>query len=335
MRRRRRGLPAQQRDGRLQPDPRPHRHAGRIGTPANLIAPGKRMLSSQSPTIVLKDGRVRLVTGSPGGRTIPNTTLWVVLNVLEFGLDPRAAVDAPRTHHPWFPDVLTSKARPGPRPRSRPSTGTGTPLADGRHQGNANTIVVEPAPDGATAAIHGVADRAERRPGLGRLMLLESQHGDRAVAGHWPSARQENRIGRIRAQVGRDSALVRDSIGTGRSHESRDRRATRIPAKTSLQGQARFRDTGARAPRCTRRAGLRVRPSSGVEHHGDEFPFRESDDPAAGQRRDLSHASFVQRFRQATRSAEAYAGAGFPGRDDLGDGPVPMAFEPRRQRVAV
>ena len=81
--------------------------SGRIGTPANLIAPGKRMLSSQSPTIVLKDGKVRLVTGSPGGRTIPNTTLWVVLNVLEFGLEPRAAVDAPRTHHPWFPDVLT------------------------------------------------------------------------------------------------------------------------------------------------------------------------------------------------------------------------------------
>ncbi len=73
--------------------------AGRIGTPPNLIAPGKRMLSSQSPTIVLKDGKVRLVTGSPGGRTIPNTTLWVVLNVLEFGLEPtrgrRGAADAP------------------------------------------------------------------------------------------------------------------------------------------------------------------------------------------------------------------------------------------------
>jgi len=68
--------------------------SGRIGTPANLIAPGKRMLSSQSPTIVLKEGKVHLVTGSPGGRTIPNTVLWVVLNVLEFGLDPAAAVAA-------------------------------------------------------------------------------------------------------------------------------------------------------------------------------------------------------------------------------------------------
>ena len=62
--------------------------AGRIGTPANLIAPHKRMLSSQTPTLVLKDGHVQMVTGSPGGRTIPNTTLWVVLNYLEFGLEP-------------------------------------------------------------------------------------------------------------------------------------------------------------------------------------------------------------------------------------------------------
>ncbi len=91
--------------------------SGRIGTPANQIAGGKRMLSSQSPTIVLKDGRVRLVTGSPGGRTIPNTTLWVVLNVLEFNLEPRAAVDRPRTHHPWFPDVLTLEGPPANWPK--------------------------------------------------------------------------------------------------------------------------------------------------------------------------------------------------------------------------
>ena len=63
---------------------------------------------------------MRVVTGSPGGRTIPNTTLWVVLNLLEFGLDPRAAVDAPRTHHQWFPDILTLEGRDWPRPRSRP-----------------------------------------------------------------------------------------------------------------------------------------------------------------------------------------------------------------------
>jgi len=60
---------------------------GRIGTEPNLVAPGKRMLSSMSPTIVAKDGKVLLVTGSPGGRTIPNTVLCVVTNVIDFGMD--------------------------------------------------------------------------------------------------------------------------------------------------------------------------------------------------------------------------------------------------------
>ena len=55
----------------------------------NVIAPHKRMLSSQTPTLLLKEGRVRIVTGSPGGRTIPNTVLWVVLNLAEFGLAPQ------------------------------------------------------------------------------------------------------------------------------------------------------------------------------------------------------------------------------------------------------
>jgi gamma-glutamyltranspeptidase/glutathione hydrolase len=80
--------------------------SGRIGTAANRIAPGKRMLSSMCPTIIAKDGKPLLVTGSPGGRTIINTVLCVVVNVLDFGMDIRAAVDAPRMHHPWLPDRL-------------------------------------------------------------------------------------------------------------------------------------------------------------------------------------------------------------------------------------
>jgi gamma-glutamyltranspeptidase/glutathione hydrolase len=129
--------------------------AGRIGTEPNRIAPGKRMLSSQCPTIVLKDGRVRLVTGSPGGRTIPNTVLWVLLNVLEFGLDPRAAVDAPRTHHAWFPDAITLEGGPS---KWDPFTldglrARGHALRFTDYQGDAHTIVVTP--DGT---IHGVAD---------------------------------------------------------------------------------------------------------------------------------------------------------------------------------
>ena len=77
---------------------------GDIGTRANLIDPGKRMLSSMTPTIVLKDGKVVLLTGSPGGRTIINTVLAIVLGVTEYGLNGRQAVDLARMHHQWLPD---------------------------------------------------------------------------------------------------------------------------------------------------------------------------------------------------------------------------------------
>jgi gamma-glutamyltranspeptidase/glutathione hydrolase len=80
---------------------------GRIGTPPNEARPGKRMLSSMAPTVVARDGKVVLVTGSPGGRTIINTVLCVVLNVLEFEMPLREAVDAPRLHHQWLPDAVT------------------------------------------------------------------------------------------------------------------------------------------------------------------------------------------------------------------------------------
>jgi gamma-glutamyltranspeptidase/glutathione hydrolase len=83
---------------------------GDIGTPANLIAPGKRMLSSMTPAIVRRDGRTVLVTGSPGGRTIPNTVLTIVLNVTAFGMPVRAAVDGQRVHHQWLPDQMIIEA---------------------------------------------------------------------------------------------------------------------------------------------------------------------------------------------------------------------------------
>jgi gamma-glutamyltranspeptidase/glutathione hydrolase len=84
---------------------------GRIGTDANLVAPGKRMLSSQTPTIVAKDGKPILITGSPGGRTIINTVLCVIVNIVDFDMDVRAAVDAPRLHHQWFPDRVDVERR--------------------------------------------------------------------------------------------------------------------------------------------------------------------------------------------------------------------------------
>jgi gamma-glutamyltranspeptidase / glutathione hydrolase len=79
---------------------------GVIGTKANLAEPGKRMLSSMSPSIVTKDGKLFMVTGSPGGRTIINTTLETIVDAIDFGMNAQEAVDAARFHHQWLPDVL-------------------------------------------------------------------------------------------------------------------------------------------------------------------------------------------------------------------------------------
>ena len=79
---------------------------GRIGTKPNLIAPEKRMLSSMSPTIVTRDGKPLLVIGSPGGRTIINTVLQVILNYIDHGMNIAEAIEAGRFHHQWLPDVI-------------------------------------------------------------------------------------------------------------------------------------------------------------------------------------------------------------------------------------
>ncbi|MFN0172335.1 MAG: gamma-glutamyltransferase [Bryobacteraceae bacterium] len=73
---------------------------------ANTILPHKRAVSSQTPTIAVKDGRLAFVLGSPGGTTIPNTVLQVVLNLIDHGMNLQEAVDAPRIHHQWLPDVI-------------------------------------------------------------------------------------------------------------------------------------------------------------------------------------------------------------------------------------
>jgi gamma-glutamyltranspeptidase/glutathione hydrolase len=79
---------------------------GLIGTPPNLAGPHKRMLSSMSPTILARDGKLFMVTGSPGGRTIINTVLLTILNVVDFGMNAQEAVDGPRFHHQWLPDRI-------------------------------------------------------------------------------------------------------------------------------------------------------------------------------------------------------------------------------------
>ena len=86
--------------------------AGLVTGTTNAIAPGKRMLSSMSPTIVVKDGRNWLVTGSPGSGMIISTVLQTIINMIDFGMNVQEAVDAPRMHHQWQPDVLLLE-RPG------------------------------------------------------------------------------------------------------------------------------------------------------------------------------------------------------------------------------
>lgn len=79
---------------------------GAVGKAANAIEPGKRMLSSMTPTIVLKDNKPYIVVGTPGGTTIPTSVFQSIVNILEFGLTPEEAVNKPKFHHQWLPDEI-------------------------------------------------------------------------------------------------------------------------------------------------------------------------------------------------------------------------------------
>lgn len=115
---------------------------GRIGTKPNLIEPGKRMVSSMSPTVVLKDGRVRMVTGSPGGRTIPSTVLWMLLGLMEFELEPLEIQKSPKLHHAWFPDVIQLE-RTWPDSAMQGLEKRGWTVGKVSAQGDAHTILVD------------------------------------------------------------------------------------------------------------------------------------------------------------------------------------------------
>jgi gamma-glutamyltranspeptidase/glutathione hydrolase len=127
---------------------------GLIGTPANQIEPGKRMLSSQTPTIVARNGKVVLLTGSPGSRTIINTSLQVVLNVVDFGMDIQTAVDAPRLHHQWLPDHARFEGTHEYPESMKKLRAMGHKIV-GTTQGDAHSILVDP----KTGIYRGAADR--------------------------------------------------------------------------------------------------------------------------------------------------------------------------------
>jgi len=113
---------------------------GLIGTDPNLAQPGKRMLSSMTPTILTRDGDLFMVIGTPGGRTIINTVLLTILNVVDFGMNIQEAIDFPRFHHQWLPDRIGYE-RNGISPdtlallKQRGHTTTESPYSQGVAQG--------------------------------------------------------------------------------------------------------------------------------------------------------------------------------------------------------
>lgn len=116
---------------------------GLVGFEANLPGPGKRPLSSMSPTIVLKDGKPVLVTGSPGGSRIISTVLQVIVNVLDHGMDVAAAVAAPRLHHQWMPDEVRVE-RGFPDDVLRELKAMGHVIVEPMGQTSANSVLVTP-----------------------------------------------------------------------------------------------------------------------------------------------------------------------------------------------
>ncbi len=127
---------------------------GLIGKPANLAQPGKRMLSSMSPTIVSRDGELFMVTGTPGGRTIINTVMQTILNVVDHGMNAQTAVDAGRVHHQWLPDRLYYEQHAFSLDSLNGLRSMGHALEERDRQGAAAVIVV--ADDGA---LEGGVDR--------------------------------------------------------------------------------------------------------------------------------------------------------------------------------
>jgi len=134
---------------------------GLIGTQPNLARPEQRMLSSMTPTILAKDGKLVAVIGSPGGRTIINTVLEMVLNIVDFSMDIQSAVDAPRLHHQWLPDQITVEAGGATEATIAQLNAMGHTARMSGRQGSVHAIMVDP----KTGARLGAADRRDADAG--------------------------------------------------------------------------------------------------------------------------------------------------------------------------
>jgi len=138
---------------------------GLIGTKPNLIEPRKRMLSSMTPTLVIKDGKVYMITGSPGGRTIINTVLNVIVNVIDFNMPIQDAIDAARMDHEWMPDLLRleNKAVTEELIESLKAMGHMMKEPSRWRQGDAHSILIDP----KTGIYYGAADKRSQGSAIG------------------------------------------------------------------------------------------------------------------------------------------------------------------------
>ena len=142
---------------------------GLVQGAANAIAPGKRPLSSMSPTLVTKDGKVFLVLGSPGGSRIITITLETALNIIDYGMEPQEAVDAPRIHHQWLPDQVYLEPWSVSPDTARLLTGMGYTLVPQTPWGAAELIAIgpdKPLGGGPASSGNDASVGGKMRPGL-------------------------------------------------------------------------------------------------------------------------------------------------------------------------
>ena len=153
---------------------------GLVQGTANSIAPGKRPLSSMAPTIVTKDGHTVLVLGSPGGSRIITITLETMLNVIDYGMQPQEAVDAPRIHHQWLPDEVAVEPYALSPDTQKLLEGMGYKIVTQVPWGAAEVIEVGPA---APAAGPESSGNDASRTGALRPGLIYGANDDRRPAG--------------------------------------------------------------------------------------------------------------------------------------------------------
>ncbi len=154
---------------------------GLVQGDANSVAPGKRPLSSMAPTLVTKDGRIFLVLGSPGGSRIITIVLETALNIIDYGMQPQEAVDAPRIHHQWLPDKVFAEPFALSPDTRRLLEGMGYVIAEQTPWGAAEVIAVGPARK-AVGGLESSGNDSTRTAGM-RPGLFYGANDDRRPAG--------------------------------------------------------------------------------------------------------------------------------------------------------